>query len=61
MNSDWLALGISIFALLGQGLNAYLKVSILKEIGDRETALRKEFDSVYVRKEMCQSRGGMCL
>jgi hypothetical protein len=60
MSTDAIAVAASLLALAGQVANAYLKISILKEIGERETALRKEIDATYMRKDVChQIHGGI--
>jgi hypothetical protein len=58
ISTDHIALAASLLAILGQVANAYLKLSILKEIGERETALRKDMDATYVRKDVCRQIGG---
>ncbi len=58
MTTDVLAVAASLLALVGQVFNAYLKTLILKELAEREAALRKEIDEIYLRKEVWeQSRG----
>lgn len=58
MTTDVLAVAASLLALVGQVFNAYLKTLILKELAEREAALRKDIDEIYLRKEVWeQSRG----
>jgi hypothetical protein len=58
MSTEHLAVAASLLALVGQVFNAYLKALILKELAEREAALRREIDEIYLRKEVWeQSRG----
>jgi hypothetical protein len=58
MSTEYLAVAASLLALVGQVFNAYLKALILKELAEREAALRREIDKIYLRKEVWeQSRG----
>lgn len=59
--AETLAVVASLLALAGQVANAYLKVSILKEIAERESALRRDLDGIYVRKDVCRQMQGGCL
>ena len=60
IHADVLALIASLLAVMGQVANTYLKVSILKEIAEREKALLKDIDATYVRKDVCQRFHGGC-
>ena len=60
MTPEHLAIVCSLVAVLGQAANAYLKISILKEIAERDNKLRQEIDARYVRKELCLHIHGGC-
>lgn len=60
MSTEAIALIASLIAIGGQVANAYLKVSILKELAERETLLRKDIDEKYVRRDVCRQLLGGC-
>jgi hypothetical protein len=60
MSPEHLSILFAVIAVLGQAANAYLKVSILKEIAERDNTLRREIDERYVRKDVCQHIHGGC-